>query len=126
MAFSDVTGYSLEESARLSSSFGGGMGRMREVCGAVSGALMVLGLEKGYDSTDDEEKIKAHYHLVQDFAARFREKNGSIICRDLLEGVEVKKGDEPEKRTEDYYERRPCLGLVADACDILDEMLEND
>ena len=124
MAYCDVTGYSEEEAARLSSSFGGGMGRMREVCGAVSGALMVLGLEKGYSDTSDEKAISDHYLLVQDFAERFREHNGSIICRELLEGVKVTEGKTPEKRTREYYESRPCLNLVDNACCILDEMLK--
>lgn len=123
-AFGDVTGFSKEESARLASSFGGGIGRMREVCGALSGALMVLGLKKGYSETDDSEVIRDYYHLVQSFAADFRKKEGSIICRELLRDVKVKEGNEPEERTEEYYRKRPCIGLVKTACDLLDEYLK--
>ncbi len=122
-AFDDLTGFNLSESARLASSFGGGMGRLREVCGTVSGALLVLGLLQGYDDPGDMEAKKNHYHLVQDFAARFKEKNGTIICRELLKDTKVKAGNEPEGRTPEFYASRPCLRLVEEAADILEEML---
>ena len=123
-AFEDVTGLDGETAAKISSSFGGGMGRMREVCGCVSGALMVLGLVKGYGDPKATSDKNAHYQLIQDFAARFRQKNGSIICRELLKGVTVSPGVEAEERTEKYYQKRPCPELVACAAGILDEMLE--
>ena len=122
-AFEDVTGLDRETAAKLSSSFGGGMGRMREVCGCVSGALMVLGMVYGYDDPEDHEAKKDHYALVQEFAAKFREENGSIICRELLEGVKTTPGGEPEARTDAYYKKRPCPDLVACAAQILDQML---
>ena len=122
-AFEDVTGLDRKTAAKLSSSFGGGMGRMREVCGCVSGALMVLGILKGYDDPSDHEAKKEHYLLVQEFARRFREVNGSIICRELLAGVSAKPGNEPEERTEAYYKKRPCPELVACAAEILEEMI---
>lgn len=96
---------------------------MREVCGAVSGALLVLGMQKGYSVPGDDEAKRKHYLLVQEFARRFREKNRTIICRELLEGVEVVPGNTPEKRTEAFYERRPCLRLIRDAAQITEEML---
>ena len=99
------------------------MGRMREVCGAVSGASMVLGLVKGYADPTDADAKKAHYHLVQEFARRFREQNGSIICRDLLSGTAVRQGNDPEARTAAYYQKRPCPALVRQAAEILDSML---
>ena len=122
-AFRDVTGMELDAAARLSSSFGGGMGRLREVCGAVSGALLVLGMLRGYDNPKDPEQKKAHYALVQEYARRFREKNGTIICRELLKNVPVTPGGVPEERTPDFYARRPCPRLVDDAAAILDEIL---
>ena len=122
-AFRDLTGMEIETAARRSSSFGGGMGRMREVCGAVSGALLALGMLLGYDDPKDPEAKKAHYALVQEFARRFREKNGTIICRELLENVPVTPGGTPEERTPEFYDRRPCLQLVCDAAAMLDEML---
>ena len=123
LAFSDVTGLDDRTAAMLSSSFGGGMGRLREVCGAVSGALTVLGLVQGYADPDDPDAKKAHYHRVQEFARRFCEKNGSIICRELLSGVQTVGGSDPEQRTESYYKKRPCPALCRCAAEILDEMI---
>lgn len=123
LAFGDVTGLDDRTAAMLSSSFGGGMGRLREVCGTVSGAVMVLGLVKGYADPDNPDAKKAHYHRVQEFARRFREKNGSIICRELLSGVQTVEGNDPEQRTVAYYNKRPCPALCRCAAEILDEML---
>lgn len=123
LAFSDVTGLDDDTSAKLASSFGGGLGRMREACGAVSGAAMVLGLVKGYSNPKDFEGKKEHYKLIQDFAARFKEKNGSIICRELLTGVRTVENGVPENRTDGYYKKRPCPLLVRDAAEILEEMI---
>ena len=122
-AFEDVTELDRETAAKLSSSFGGGLGRMREVCGAVSGAAMVLGLVHGYSDPENYEAKKAHYQLIRDFAQRFREKNGSIICKELLSGTDATVGGDPEKRSETYYKKRPCPELVAQAAEILEEML---
>ena len=125
-AFSDITGLNHKTAARLASSFGGGMGRMREVCGTVSGSLMVLGLALGYDDPADTGAKKAHYHLVQEYARRFREENGSIICRDLLSGVKTTPGMDPEERTEAYYKKRPCPELVEFAAELLEEILKEN
>ena len=122
-AFEDVTGPEHDTAMRLASSFGGGLARMREVCGAVSGGAMVLGLLKGpVDPTDHAAKT-AHYHLVQEFARRFKEENGSIICRELLKGSGT-PGADPEKRSDSYYHKRPCPLLVEQAARILDELLK--
>ena len=122
-AFRDETGMDLDAAARLSSSFGGGMGRLREVCGTVSGALLALGILRGYADPADPEAKKAHYRLVQEYARRFRERNESIVCRELLKNVPVTPGGVPEARTPEFYQRRPCLRLVGQAAEILDEML---
>ena len=122
-AFDDRTGLDRETAARLASSFGGGMGRMREVCGTVSGALLVLGLVCGYADPASPEAKKAHYAHVREFARRFREKSGSIICRELLAGIQTTPGGDPEPRTAEYYARRPCPRLAWQAANILDEML---
>jgi C_GCAxxG_C_C family probable redox protein len=122
-AFCDMTGMDIDAAARLSSSFGGGMGRLREVCGTVSGALLALGMLRGYGNPKDPEQKKAHYALVQEYARRFREKNGTIICRELLKNVPVTPGGVPEERTPEFYARRPCLRLAGEAAAILDEML---
>ena len=123
LAFSDLTGLDDETAAKLASSFGGGLGRMREVCGAVNGAAMVLGLLRGYSDPDDYAAKNAHYALVQEFARRFKEENGSIICRELLSGTGAADGNMPEKRTDEYYKKRPCPAIVRQAAKILDEML---
>ena len=123
LAFSDLTGLDDDTALRLSSSFGGGLGRLREVCGAVSGASMVLGLLKGYSDPDDREAKKAHYHLIQELARRFRKEHGSIVCRELLSGVQKTDGGDPEERTAAYYRKRPCPELCRRAAQLVDEML---
>lgn len=123
LAFGDVTRLDKQTAAMLASSFGGGLGRMREVCGAVSGAAMVLGIVKGYSDPGDREAKKAHYRLIQDFCAKFREENSSIVCRELLNGVKTTESGIPEKRTDEYYKKRPCPMLVRIAAEILDEIL---
>ncbi|MBR5111366.1 MAG: C_GCAxxG_C_C family protein [Clostridia bacterium] len=123
-AFCDVTGLDMDAAARLSSSFGGGMGRLREVCGTVSGALLALGMLRGYCDPASPQAKTGHYLLVQEYARRFREKNETIICRELLRDVPVTPGNTPEPRTPEFYARRPCLRFVGEAAAILDEMLE--
>ena len=122
-AFEDETGMDREAAARLASSFGGGMGRLREVCGAVSGALLALGVLRGYADPADPQAKKDHYRLVQEFARRFREKNGAIVCRELLSGVQTTPGGEPEPRTPEFYKKRPCPALIRQAAEIADEIL---
>lgn len=121
-AFDDVTGLDERAALRISSSFGGGMGKLREVCGAMSGALMVLGMAYGPEDPDDQAAKAAHYARVQAFAARFREQTGSILCRELL-GDQAGGGHVPAERTEQYYAERPCERFVRIAAQIVDEML---
>ena len=124
-AFCDVTGLDTDAAARMASSFGGGLGRLREVCGTVSGAALVLGIARGYADPKDYAAKKAHYARVQEFARRFREANGSIVCRELLKGVDATTGGAPEARTAEYYRKRPCPNLAYCAAEILDEMLKD-
>lgn len=122
-AFAEDLGISFETAMMLSSSFGGGMGRLREVCGAVSGMFMVAGLKCGYTSPTDQEAKKEHYKRIQELAKRFQERNNSIVCRDLL-GLNVsKESPVPNQRTEEYYKKRPCKELVGDAAEIISEYL---
>ena len=122
-AFGDVTGLDIDAAARMASSFGGGLARLRQVCGTVSGAALVLGIARGYSDPKDPGAKAAHYRLVQEFARRFEAQNGSIVCRELLRGVEVAPGPDPEARTPEYYRKRPCPNLAWQSARILDEML---
>ena len=122
VAFCDVTGLTPEFSAKMASSFGGGMGRLREVCGAVSGMLMVAGLLYGYeDPGEDDVNKKAHYQLVQELAGKFREQAGSIVCREILKNPP--SDPNPTPRTEEFYKKRPCARMVILAAEILDDYI---
>ena len=104
-AFADEFGMDADLAARVSCGLGGGVGRLREVCGAVTGGALVLGMRHGPDKT-------AVYPRVQDFAAAFRREAGSVVCRDLLAGTGATAGGAPEARTAAYYAKRPCAELV--------------
>ena len=121
LAFSDVTGIDRKVAAKLSSPFGGGMGRMREVCGAVSGMLMVLGVLYGYDEQDGDPKKKQLYKDVQALAGKFREECGSIICREILKNPA--SDPNPTPRTAEFYAQRPCARMVMTAARLLDEFI---
>ena len=129
LAYAEDYNIDRELALKLSCSFGAGMGRMREVCGAVSGMLLVAGLETGATAGKDADQKKANYDMVQKLAEAFREKNGSIYCKVLLglvsenDVVKPFNNTTPDKRTAEYYKKRPCLDLVGDACDILDSIL---
>lgn len=115
LAFAQDIGLDTSTALRLSSPFGGGMGRLREVCGAFSGALIVLGSFYGYDDPKASEEKKALYIKVQRLADDLRQSNGSLICRELL-SLQSKGADSPipEARTESYYKKRPCAEIVAE------------
>ena len=121
IAFSDVTGLDEKTAARSVSAFGGGMGRLREVCGAVSGMFAVVSLLYGYDRPDDGGAKKALYQLVQELASQFREKCGSIICREILKNPP--SDPVPSPRTESYYASRPCVRMVYTAAEILENYI---
>ena len=125
LAFYDETGLDSETALKIASSFGGGMGRLREVCGAVTGMFMVVGMKYGYTDPFDKKAKTEHYRLIQDLARQFEKENGSIICRDLL-GISVKNDiPVPDDRNENYYRKRPCAELVEEAARILDEYILN-
>lgn len=122
-AFADVVGMTEEEAAKLASPFGAGFGKLREVCGAVSGMTMVMGKVKGYSDPGDYEGKKALYAIIQKMCAEFEEKQGTLICRELLG---LKKGEdigEPAVRTEEYYRSRPCIGACRTAAEITEKVL---
>lgn len=118
LAFEDVTGLDRKNAAKMISGFGGGFGRLREVCGAVSGMTAVLGILYGYDDPEDNENKKAMYQLVQALAGQFRERCGSIVCRNILKNPP--SDPVPSLRTEEYYANRPCVRMVYTAAAILD------
>ena len=123
LAYSDLLDMDESTLAKISSSFGGGFGRMREICGSVSGMGMVLGLLYACDDASNKEAKAAHYERVQEVARAFEEKNGSIVCRELLGLSEKHDAPTPEARTNEYYKKRPCAELVGDSAEILEEYI---
>ena len=124
MTFADVIGLTEDEVARLASGFGGGMGRMREVCGTVSAMTMVSGAMIPANDVSDKAAKTANYALVQEMAGEFRQMNGSIICRELL-GLSKPEGTPvPSDRTQEYYKKRPCGELCAIAAGIIARKLK--
>ena len=121
MAFSDLLGMDEKTCAKISSSFGGGMGRMREVCGAVSGMLMVAGILYGYDGPEEGQIKKDHYTRVQELAETFRAEAGSIICREILKNPP--SDPNPSPRTAEYYQQRPCVRMVTTAIRAMEEYI---
>lgn len=123
-AFADEAGVSFETAVKVAGGFGGGVGRMREVCGAVCGMTAIVGLIM--DEASDPKKKVDVYAVVQELAGKYREKNGSIVCHELLALPTAQKlSPTPEARTESYYKKRPCLELVADAAEILENWLKD-
>lgn len=128
LAFEDIikkyADIDINQMLKISSPFGGGMGRLREVCGSVSGMFMVLGYIEGYDTAGDYEGKKRLYADIQELAKRYEKANGSIICRELL-GLDVKHQEPiPEIRTAEYYKNRPCTEKIGSAAEILEEFLK--
>ena len=124
LAFKDRTTLTKQQIASATLGFGGGMGRLREVCGAVSGAFIVLGLKFGYVSAEDYEGKKRLYGYVQEVGNRFKTLNGSYICSELVGLPAGADKPAPEKRTDEYYKKRPCADLVGDAAEILERFIE--
>lgn len=120
-AFSDEVCVDEKQAFIMASGFGGGMGRLREVCGAFSGIVMVLSLKYGDYEVSDSKKKAELYSRIQELAAAYEKENGSIICKELL--GQGKNGSAPEERTEQYYKKRPCAELVESAARLLEEYL---
>ena len=129
-AYADLFGFDRETALKISASFGAGMGRMREVCGTVSAMFMIAGMVSGCTTADDREGKKANYDMVQKLAEAFREKNGSIYCKVLLglvsenDVVKPFNNTTPDKRTAEYYKKRPCGQLVMLAATILEDYIK--
>lgn len=135
IAFADLYGFTEEQAARMSASFGGGIGRMRETCGAACGMFILAGLETGSTDPNDRKGKGDNYAVVQELAEEFRKRNGSLICAELL-GVKKSNTDAecnnntthkttmPEERTDLYYSKRPCVEMVREAATIWAEFLD--
>ncbi len=122
-AFAEEVGMDFDTARKLSSSFGGGMGRLREVCGAVTAMFMIAGLKYGYTTPNDDDIKAHHYERIQMLANEFEKNNKSIICRELL-GLDIKHDSFiPTKRDEEYYTTRPCEKLVENAAEIISEYI---
>ena len=123
ITYADLFGMDRETALKLSSPMGGGVGRMREICGVVSAMALLAGLKEGNTDPENEAGREQIYVLTRKLADKFKEKNHSIICRELL-GIEgMEESAKPSARTKEYYESRPCSRLVADASEIIEEML---
>lgn len=126
MAFHDAFGLDEKTAMRIACGLGGGVGRLREVCGAVSGMAVLAGLKYGNEDPKDTAAKAKTYAVVQQLANAFREKNGSIVCRQLL-GLEKPENDPtPSERTPAYYRKRPCAEYVADAAALVERTLFGD
>ena len=123
LAYKDEMGLDERAALAISSSFGGGIGRLREVCGAVSGMCIVAGMLYGYTDPKAKAEKANHYKLIQQMAADFTARNGSIICR-VLTGIE-KDNHIPTERTAEFYKKRPCVELVGDAAAILEQIIDS-
>ena len=119
-AFARDYGIDDETAKRIAAGLGGGVGRTREVCGAVTGASLVFGLAKG------ASKPAEVYPHVQEFVARFKKEFGSAVCRELLAGTGATEGGRPEERTAAYYKKRPCAELVRFSASTLEDMLSQE
>ena len=124
-AFADKYGFTREQALKMSASFGGGIGRMRETCGAACGLFMLAGLETGGTDGADRDGKAANYALVQELAEEFKQRNGALRCADLL-GLSKKEPvvSTPEARTDQYYAKRPCVKMVEEAARIWCEYLQ--
>lgn len=127
MAYADEMGLAPELVAKIASGFGGGIGRMREVCGTVSGMAMVVSMLYGYDDPKANSQKAELYSRIQTLGESFKKDNGSVVCRELLQ-LQQKGFDKPtpESRTQEYYKKRPCPELVKYAGDLLETYLNEN
>lgn len=124
LAFSDVVSIPEDVLLKLTSSLGGGISRLREVCGAVSAMSIVAGCLYGY-CTPETGSIKAeHYGRIQSLALQFEEKFGSVVCRELLGLSEKHSSPTPAPRTSTYYAVRPCAAFIGFAAQILEDYIK--
>ena len=126
LAFADLIPIEKSTLLRMASSFGGGMGRLREVCGSVTGMFMIAGILYGYDGPETGQVKADHYARIQELARRFEETHGSIVCREML-GLSVRHDvPVPEARTQEYYKKRPWPEIIGDAADLLEQYIKEN
>lgn len=125
-AYADLYGFSHEQALKMSASFGGGIGRMRQTCGAACGLFLLAGLESGCTEGKNREGKETNYRMVQQFAEEFRKRNGSLICAELLGlSKNAPTPTTPDARTAEYYKKRPCVKMVEEAARIFGEYLQS-
>ncbi len=122
-AYADIFGIDTETALKISAGLGGGCGRQRELCGAVSGAVLAIGMKYGATDGADTEGKKLCYEKVREFSDEFRKTNPSIVCKELLGLTQAENSAQPEKRTESYYKKRPCAQIVKDSAEALEKII---
>lgn len=126
VTYADLFGLDRETALKLTSPMGGGIGRMREVCGAVSAMALLAGLKEGNTDPSNEEGKERIYLLTRQMAEKFKKKHETIICRELLGIQGMEESAKPSERTQAYYKERPCSRLIATAAEIVEELLLAD
>ena len=126
-AFADLYGFTQEQALLMSASFGGGIGRMRQTCGAACGLFVLAGLQSGTTIGSDREGKSRNYAMVQQLAESFKQINGSIICAELL-GLKPNAEITPKasERTDSYYKKRPCSEMVRTAARLFANAISQD
>ena len=124
LAFKDLVDIDEKSLAKLASGFGGGMGRLRETCGAVSGVFMIIGLLYGYESPETGEIKAKLYAKIQELGLQFEKEQGSLVCRELLGINEKHSSSTPSSRTSSFYKDRPCIKYIGFASELLEEYID--
>lgn len=125
-SFCDLTGLTEATALKISSSFGGGMGRMREVCGAVTGMFMVAGMLYGYTDPKADSEKNSHYARIQQLAKTIKSIYGSYVCREILKPINPDTAPVSTKRSPEFYKLRPCERIIADCARLMDEYIEEN
>lgn len=126
VTYADLFGMERETALKISSPMGGGIGRMRETCGVVSAMAMLAGLKEGNTDPKDDDAKERIYLLTRQMADKFRQLNGTVVCRELLGIDGMEESARPSKRTPEWYASRPCRRLIAEAANIIEEILLED
>lgn len=124
VAFLDEFNMDEETALKVSAGLGGGVGRLREVCGCVSGAAMIVGMLHGATVGADQDSKKETYRIIQQLAEEFKNQQGSVVCRDILKiRADQKESYVPDERTDEYYKKRPCVRTIECMAKIIDKQI---